>query len=187
MGGTKRKAESSAIGNDKKARKEANNGDGDDDNKRFHIFVKHEDQKHIIFTEPDQKISKLKWQVCQSIAHLTIHRQRLFYAGRHLENDSVLSDYRIPNGAIVQLFPRLATRMTIYVKSWAGKTITLEGVESTDTTFYIKQLLKDKIGLCVSAQRLIYNARQLEDGRTLGDYCIQNNSTLHLVQRLCGS
>ena len=76
--------------------------------------------------------------------------------------------------------------MQIFIRTLTGHSYTLD-VEPGDDIRRIKEMLQDLSGDDPDGMRLVWAGRGLEDGRTLSDYSIGRESTLHLVIRLRGS
>ena len=109
-------------------------------------------------------------------------QQSLLCAGNHLEDKFSLSGYDIKEKSTLKLIHRSINTMLIFVKRltyWENHHF---GSKIFGTTESIKSKIQNKKGIPPDVQRLIFAGKQLEDGKTLSDYKVLNNFTIHLSQ-----
>ena len=130
-------------------------------------------------SKPTTSILDIKKEIKKS-QDIDIDMQQLIFNEKILEDTKTIDDYDIKEESIIKLKFALKNDIQIFVKNFQSKIIVLD-VNKSETIGNIKDKIQDKNGISKNNQRIIINGKELEDNKTLNDYGLGNNSTIHLV------
>jgi len=149
------------------------------------LFVKTLTGKTVsIEVEEGESIEDVKAKIAEKEG-IPPEQQRLIFGGQQLQDAKTLDDYDVGDDSTLHLVLRLRGGMQLFVKTLTGKTVSIE-VEEGESIEDVKAKIAEKEGIPPEQQRLIFGGQQLQDSKTLDDYDVGDDSTLHLVLRLRG-
>jgi len=131
--------------------------------------------------EPSTSMTKIKSKI-QDKEGIPSEKQRLFYGGKELEDRHTLKEYNIQGQSTLHL----CVTMTIYMMAPTGKRTTLHVLPS-DSINEVKKKIYSKEGIPPDEQTLTFDGKEMENSRTLNDYNIEKESTIHLISRFAES
>ncbi|OEU12432.1 ubiquitin-domain-containing protein [Fragilariopsis cylindrus CCMP1102] len=149
------------------------------------LFVKTLTGKTVsIEVEEGESIEDVKAKIAEKEG-IPVEQQRLIFGGQQLQDSKTIDDYDMGDDATLHLVLRLRGGMQLFVKTLTGKTVSIE-VEEGESIEDVKAKIAEKEGIPVEQQRLIFGGQQLQDSKTIDDYDMGDDATLHLVLRLRG-
>lgn len=147
----------------------------------MNVFVKSPKGEIVTLeVKPSDTVGKIKGKIQDEI-HIPREEQELVFNEKVLDNMSSLVDFRIKKESTLRVMRVSTGSMHIFIKTMTGKTFSLE-VKPSDTIHSVKSMIRDKKNVSPWRQRLLFEGSQLEDGPTLADYNIRNESTIQFFQ-----
>ncbi|XP_072923055.1 uncharacterized protein [Hemitrygon akajei] len=137
--------------------------------------------------DPSIQVSTLKMKIQQK-TNVPISQQRLMVQNGQsveMQDNRSLSYYNLNPSPTVMLLVRKEESMQIFLQNDKGKTTTYDVLPS-ETVQSFKERVHRQEGVRPDQQRLVYEGKQLEDGRLLSDYNIRPLTTISLLLRLRG-
>ena len=176
--------------------KENDNKLFENENNYFYVSFKKEENISVNISVED-KIEKFNLDYLETIRNLysllekrierkiSIYNEVLQFENEYL---FILDSFLVQNGFLGRKnFNIILIKHSyfIFVKRLTGETITII-CDQSDKIEKIKKSIEKINGVLVDDQRLIFSGKQLEDNRTLAEYNIQKEATIHQVLRLRG-
>jgi len=141
------------------------------------VFVKTVTGKVMPLTvEPSDTIESVKVKVAAEEGS-PVGKQVFIFGHKTLEDDKTLSDYDIANESTIFMTLRLRSVLKLSIQTPAGQIVRVDAAAG-ELVEYVKAKIQEKEGIPADEQKLIYNGKQLENGKTLASYEITQNSTL---------
>lgn len=136
----------------------------------------------ILNVESDDSIENVRQKIRDELT-TPPEQQLLFFGSTRLEDGQTLADYGVGDGATIRLayVPASGLGMQVFVRNPSGSSFITLDVYLSDSTENIKTKIENTLGYLPSNQRVYYNGTLMLDGYTLGDYNVQNESTLELI------
>ncbi|KAJ6235109.1 UBIQUITIN-60S ribosomal protein L40 [Anaeramoeba flamelloides] len=136
--------------------------------------------------KPMDKISVVELLLYVSLNRKIHIQKKLYYQKQKLDPNKTFGSYNITSSSIIK-YRRWdpCKKIHLLIKTFTGNEITCS-VDPSDTIEKVKSLIQEEEGIQSNEIRLIIGGKQLEDERTLSDYCIFGKATIHWVKRLRG-
>jgi ubiquitin C len=144
------------------------------------IFVKPPTGRHIMLdVEPTDRIEVVKAKI-EAKEGIPRSEQRLMFANKELEDGNTVQSCSLERDVTVPFVLQFRHVIHIFVKTPSGKHIPVE-IDPTDRIEFVKTRIEEKLGFPPDQQRLMFAGKQLDDGKTVQDYSIQDSSILQVV------
>ena len=133
----------------------------------------------LIHMKTEDTIRSLKKRI-EDITGIAPEKQILIFRGQNVTDDLTASS--ISNNDIIYMSRSPVKTINIYVKDVSGKCYTLN-VYAHSKIADLKVILSKKIEIPADQIRMMFNGISLDSDKTMTDYSIKKDSTLHCILR----